>query len=811
MHILELTFLLFGFCAFCKKLNNFQPDADELFSKKLRFSPGDDASKLPTAIANFGELTVMLPQFAGRYLPLEQSYLPRPMKIGYESDNYKYTNKRAVDLEEAGGGRAQNDFRGTTSGRYGMRLNVSGIGAGAEEDVMSIRYRRRQQMEEEAWNRLKAENFENPGHSPGSGVTGTGGACHTPGNSPWSRTVVASGVASPVAADTNAITRNNLTAAAAKVAVECLQPIGTTLSSGSPSDTSLPSLVEQAGKAMVVPKGVVLNEARQNLATTIVKNQSATEIRHPNASGTTAAPATVNPPNVAKSQQQQGPTTGSSDSSSAVPQPRKHSNHSHIPTPATANQQNLDIDGSLKKSSPVVRLTKKPPLPRQTSSDDASLNEKFEHIRTAHEMRRATRNNNHRPVLKESVSLEATAHNNSTNNIVSSDESECENEPTPPISTSGRFRIICRTASEAKEPVVHQRSDPTPLSAAAREALVEGPLLPIPIVHYPGEQLPPWLLRRRQRYQRSKTNPDLIAALAAMNGQQSNLASLAFPSASNNNNNSGNTNQTSSSSSRVQQLLLERSGRCGSGGGGPLMRQDSDTSDLAAVAATAASASSSQDRRSRFRKRSALVPDRESSYDGRLLQAPRFICTVDYMSKGKPRLVFGKKGSKEGELNWPRGIAALGGNEFAVCDSSNHRVCIFNTGGRLLRMFGKYGTGDAQLDSAAGACCGRYKQLIVSDRYNHRIMLFDQSGQYVRKFGGHGPSSGRFNNPWGVAMDDMGMIYVVDKVRGYSGKMISLSESISCTGPSEILCNRFSGSIYLWTHNTSFHHFLVLT
>ncbi|VIO92611.1 Hypothetical RING finger protein F54G8.4 in chromosome III, putative [Brugia malayi] len=91
-------------------LRNFQPDADELFSKKLRFSPGDDASKLPTAIASFGELTVMLPQFAGRYLPLEQSYLPRPMKIGYESDSYKYASKRMTDLEE-GGGRPQNDFR----------------------------------------------------------------------------------------------------------------------------------------------------------------------------------------------------------------------------------------------------------------------------------------------------------------------------------------------------------------------------------------------------------------------------------------------------------------------------------------------------------------------------------------------------------------------------------------------------------------------------------------------------------------------------------------------------------------------------
>ena len=44
-------------------LRSFQPDSEELFAKKLRFSPGDDAAKLPTAIANFGEamLTQMLP------------------------------------------------------------------------------------------------------------------------------------------------------------------------------------------------------------------------------------------------------------------------------------------------------------------------------------------------------------------------------------------------------------------------------------------------------------------------------------------------------------------------------------------------------------------------------------------------------------------------------------------------------------------------------------------------------------------------------------------------------------------------------
>ncbi|KAL4003681.1 NHL repeat family protein [Acanthocheilonema viteae] len=754
-------------------LRNFQPDADELFSKKLRFSPGDDASKLPTAIASFGELTVMLPQFAGRYLPLEQSYLPRPMKIGYESDNYKYASKRMVDLEE-GGGRPQNDFRGT-AGRYGMRVNAG------EEDMMSIRYRRRQQMEEEAWNRLRAEKFDNSGQLL-NGISNTGtsgnigsGTCHKPGNSPWSRTVVGNGTSQSIAT-TNATTKNDLTTTTAKTVPEDLSATAINNSSRQSSVTSDDN--NSVKKFLVVPKGVVLNENQSTTesAVAVVKNRSTTEIKQPDINQINK---TIDDSNALSqnsrnnlNRSQRSLEISAENTAATASQCHKSDNQSHTSLPLlTNNHQNESIDvtasTTTKHSAATLKFTKKPPLPRQISSDDTSLNEKIENIRTAHEMRRANRIQNLSP--KCLISLSGTTHNsaNSSNRDANtSDESECENEPIQQKQTSNRFRIICRSASESKEPPVHQRSsDPTPLSSAAQETFLssesaEGSSLPIPVTHYPGEQLPSWLLRRRQRYQRSKTNPDLISVLTALNGQQSNLANLAFPSAdaSSNNINPNTTSQIQSSNSRVQQLLLERSNRLT--GSGLLMRQDSDTNDTAVVAA---SSSSSQDRRLRYRKRSSIALDGESSYDGRLFQAPRFICTVDYLAKAKPKLVFGKKGSKEGELNWPRGLAVLGGNEFAVCDSSNHRICIFNTGGRLLRMFGKYGTGDEQLDSAAGVCYGRYKHLIVSDRYNHRIMIFDQNGHCMKKFGGHGPSNGRFNNPWGVTVDDMGMIYVVDK------------------------------------------------
>lgn len=72
-----------------------------MFSKKLRFSPGDDTSKLPLAIVNFGELTVLLPQFAGRYLPLEQQYLPKSLRLGLESDSYKTSYRTALEDKAA--------------------------------------------------------------------------------------------------------------------------------------------------------------------------------------------------------------------------------------------------------------------------------------------------------------------------------------------------------------------------------------------------------------------------------------------------------------------------------------------------------------------------------------------------------------------------------------------------------------------------------------------------------------------------------------------------------------------------------------
>ncbi|VDM43215.1 unnamed protein product [Toxocara canis] len=709
-------------------LRNFQPDAEELFSKKLRFSPGDDASKLPTAIANFGELTVSLPQFAGRYLPLEQSYLPRPIRIGYESDNYKYSTRR----NETDDGRTQNS-------RYSSRN---------DDDIMSIRYRRRQQMEEEAWNRLRANadvGQLSPAHN------------HTPGNSPWSRAVVTSGPMTPVENSNTVDTTNNLTAAAAKVA-EYLQPPtqNSHIRSADSPNTAGATATPPAQSSSTNSQQPTTAAATKMAIPHEVVNEAETTTEAPRSILARNSPSTV--PGTA------GPLAQPSAAPTAAVQPTRI--NSQIAAAATTPANALaGVEAAMVKSNVETgrTATRRVPPIRQTSSDDASLNEKVENIRVAHEKRRQR----NKTIAEASIERRT---NTSTTTTQSSEESESDTDAAPVLShsTGNRFRIICRSASGAEVPKVihaasiHQTSD----NAAAMQTIAEAQSpdaapLPIPIVHYPGE-VPAWILRRRQRFQRSKTNPDLLIALSAANA-------LDLSSA-------GGTSSTSSS--RVQQLLLERANRLDSTTQRfvppPPPRQESiDTSNNTDTDTAAQQTSTSTtipyavpDRRARFRRRaSAMAAEREASNEARLnkMLPSKFLCTVDYQSKSKPRLVFGKKGSKEGDLNWPRGVTAICGNEFAVCDSSNHRICVFNTQGRLLRTFGRYGTGEGQLDSAAGICSNRFRQLIVSDRYNHRIVIFDQLGQFIRAFGGHGPSNGRFNNPWGVCVDEAGMIYAVDK------------------------------------------------
>ena len=111
-------------------------------------------------------------------------------------------------------------------------------------------------------------------------------------------------------------------------------------------------------------------------------------------------------------------------------------------------------------------------------------------------------------------------------------------------------------------------------------------------------------------------------------------------------------------------------------------------------------------------------------------------------------------------MSWPRGIAPIADDEFAVADSANSRIVVFSLSTGYMRRLG-----EGQLDGCAAVAYNRLQQqFVVSDRYNNRVVIFDLHGRFVRAFGSTGNKDGQFNEPWGVAYDDLGLIHVVDKV-----------------------------------------------
>ncbi|XP_070565829.1 RING finger protein nhl-1-like [Ptychodera flava] len=136
---------------------------------------------------------------------------------------------------------------------------------------------------------------------------------------------------------------------------------------------------------------------------------------------------------------------------------------------------------------------------------------------------------------------------------------------------------------------------------------------------------------------------------------------------------------------------------------------------------------------------------------------------VNYLLKGRSILRFGQKGGSDGNFSWPRGVAVLPDNQIVVCDSSNHRVQIFDEYGQSLSSFGSRGTGDGEFDCLTGVAVNSRSQIVIADRYNHRIQVIEPSGRFVSKFGQEGTGDGELNYPWGIACDSSDKIYVCDK------------------------------------------------
>lgn len=129
---------------------------------------------------------------------------------------------------------------------------------------------------------------------------------------------------------------------------------------------------------------------------------------------------------------------------------------------------------------------------------------------------------------------------------------------------------------------------------------------------------------------------------------------------------------------------------------------------------------------------------------------------------GKTVKTFGRRGSQDGELNFPTHITIDSEGTLYITDSMNFRVQIFNADGKFLGKLGKLGNTLGSFSKPKGVAVDTAGHIYVVDGIYDTIQIFDRKGELLLNFGQTGEKAGDFYLPAGIAIDNKNRIYVAD-------------------------------------------------
>jgi DNA-binding beta-propeller fold protein YncE len=126
-------------------------------------------------------------------------------------------------------------------------------------------------------------------------------------------------------------------------------------------------------------------------------------------------------------------------------------------------------------------------------------------------------------------------------------------------------------------------------------------------------------------------------------------------------------------------------------------------------------------------------------------------------------------GTAEG-LSAPRNLAVGPNGNVYVADTGNSRIVELDEKGNLVKTWGQKSTNEANpaagtFNEPWGIAVDRQGNVYVADTWNHRIQVFDANGSFLRAFGAPGQveqGPAYFWGPRGVAVDSQGRVYVTD-------------------------------------------------
>ncbi len=92
----------------------------------------------------------------------------------------------------------------------------------------------------------------------------------------------------------------------------------------------------------------------------------------------------------------------------------------------------------------------------------------------------------------------------------------------------------------------------------------------------------------------------------------------------------------------------------------------------------------------------------------------------------------------------------------------NYRIRKLDSSGGVIENWGDVGSGDGQFNTPWGIAVDQVGNVYVADGLNHRIQKFNSSGDFLAKWGEFGTGDGQFKYPYGVSNDSLGNVYVAD-------------------------------------------------
>lgn len=165
----------------------------------------------------------------------------------------------------------------------------------------------------------------------------------------------------------------------------------------------------------------------------------------------------------------------------------------------------------------------------------------------------------------------------------------------------------------------------------------------------------------------------------------------------------------------------------------------------------------------------------------------------------------------------PRAVAVGPNGERVIADTNNHRVVVLNQAGEFLRAFGGYcnladrtGTpcvdpdgdgplavGDGQFFEPWGVAVDPAGAIYVADTWNGRIQVFDAEGKFLRKWGAFASTNGELGDPLalfgprGLAIDLDGALLVADTGNKRIIRFSPTGEALGQIGGGGVIAGRF--------------------